>query len=129
MKRQRMDAGLTVRELAEAVGRSVAYIAKIETGGEIPSPDFICLVAASLSQDPVALLRIAKETKLARLEREIELRETAALSRCVGIATKPERKERRMAKTVSLINVKGGVGKTTVASQLAHAAVRLDIRV
>src|SRR4051812_21906074 len=97
MKRQRVDAGLTVRELADAVGRSVAYIAKIETGGEIPSPDFICLVAESLSQDPNALLRIAKQTRLARLEREIDLRQTAALSRCVGTSPKTERKEPRMA--------------------------------
>ena len=34
-----------------------------------------------------------------------------------------------MATTVSLINMKGGVGKTTVASQLAHAADRADFRV
>ena len=34
-----------------------------------------------------------------------------------------------MATTVSLINMKGGVGKTTVASQLAHAANRADFRV
>ena len=33
-----------------------------------------------------------------------------------------------MAVTVSLINMKGGVGKTTIASQLAHAADR-DMRV
>jgi chromosome partitioning protein len=33
-----------------------------------------------------------------------------------------------MAVTVSLINMKGGVGKTTIASQLAHAADR-DLRV
>ena len=129
MKRQRVDVGLTVRELAEAVGRSVAYIAKIETGGEIPNPDFICLVAESLSQDPEPLLRIAKETRLARLERDIDRRQMAALSRHLEPSKQPEREERRMAKTVSLINMKGGVGKTTVASQLAHAADRLDIRV
>ena len=34
-----------------------------------------------------------------------------------------------MATTVSLINMKGGVGKTTVASQLAHAAAEADFRV
>ena len=34
-----------------------------------------------------------------------------------------------MATTVSLINMKGGVGKTTVASQLAHAADKADFRV
>ena len=34
-----------------------------------------------------------------------------------------------MATTVSLINMKGGVGKTTVASQLAHAAGKADFRV
>ena len=35
----------------------------------------------------------------------------------------------RMATTVSLINMKGGVGKTTIASQLAHAADQADLRV
>ena len=34
-----------------------------------------------------------------------------------------------MATTVSLINMKGGVGKTTIASQLAQAAHRADIRI
>ncbi len=34
-----------------------------------------------------------------------------------------------MSVTVSLINMKGGVGKTTIASQLAHAADRQDLRV
>ncbi len=33
-----------------------------------------------------------------------------------------------MAISVSLINMKGGVGKTTIAAQLAHAAARRDIR-
>jgi chromosome partitioning protein len=129
MKQERVAAGLTVRELADAVGRSVAYIAKIETGGEIPNADFICLAAGALGQEPTSLLRVAKEARLARLEREIELRETAALARYTDTSTVVERKEPRMAKAVSLINMKGGVGKTTVASQLAHAADRLDIRV
>ena len=34
-----------------------------------------------------------------------------------------------MAVTVSFINMKGGVGKTTIASQLAHAAVRDRLKV
>ena len=34
-----------------------------------------------------------------------------------------------MAVTVSLINMKGGVGKTTIASQLSHAADRDDLKV
>src|SRR5260370_39132537 len=33
-----------------------------------------------------------------------------------------------MAISVSLINMKGGVGKTTLAAQLAHAAARRDLR-
>ena len=33
-----------------------------------------------------------------------------------------------MATSVSLINMKGGVGKTTLAAQLAHAAARRDLR-
>ena len=34
-----------------------------------------------------------------------------------------------MAVTISLINMKGGVGKTTIASQLAHAGVRDGLKV
>ena len=34
-----------------------------------------------------------------------------------------------MAVTVSFINMKGGVGKTTIASQLAYAAVRDRLKV
>ena len=34
-----------------------------------------------------------------------------------------------MAVVVSLINMKGGVGKTTVASQLAHAAAADGLRI
>src|SRR5437016_13409613 len=33
-----------------------------------------------------------------------------------------------MAISVSLINMKGGVGKTTLAAQLAHASVQRDLR-
>src|SRR5438309_5221506 len=33
-----------------------------------------------------------------------------------------------MAVSVSLINMKGGVGKTTLAAQLAHAAARKGLR-
>ncbi len=33
-----------------------------------------------------------------------------------------------MAVSVSLINMKGGVGKTTLAAQLAHAAANIDLR-
>lgn len=33
-----------------------------------------------------------------------------------------------MAISVSLINMKGGVGKTTIAAQLAHAAARRGVR-
>src|SRR5262249_50907154 len=33
-----------------------------------------------------------------------------------------------MAVSVSLINMKGGVGKTTLAAQLAHAATRKGLR-
>ena len=33
-----------------------------------------------------------------------------------------------MATAVSLINMKGGVGKTTIAAQLAHAAAKDKLR-
>lgn len=130
IKRLRVEGSLTVRQLAEAVGRSIAYIAKIETGGEIPSPEFICLLGDALGHDPELLLRLAKECRLALVEREIDQRQLSALSRYLGSSKgATDDQERRMAKTVSFINMKGGVGKTTVASQMAHSADQLDIRV
>src|SRR5690606_13724469 len=126
IKRLRVEAGMTARDFAVRVGKSVAYIGKIETQGEIPSPELVCQLAEVLGRDPELLLRIAKESYLSAAERELDRKFADALTayrRTSKQATVEKTEENtKMATVVSLINMKGGVGKTTLASQLAHAA-------
>jgi len=134
IKRLRAEAGISVRELSRRLGKSVAYIGKIEAQGEIPTPEFICDMAIALGRDAELLLRLAKESQLSRSEREINRRHTEALEkhrRSAGADLRVGQTEEgtHMATVVSLINMKGGVGKTTLASQLAHAAGKDGLRV
>ena len=132
IKLLRVEARLSARELARRIKKSVAYIGKIETQGEMPTAALICDLAIALDRDPELLLRLAKESQLDTMEREINRRHTEAI--------KAHRKSKHehhfqtqegvhMATTVSFINMKGGVGKTTLASQLAHAADTADYRI
>ena len=57
IKQLRAERGLTVRDLASAIGKSVAYIAKIEVQGEIPTPELVCTIAQVLETSSVELLR------------------------------------------------------------------------
>jgi chromosome partitioning protein len=130
VKHLRAEHGLTVRDLASRLQKSVAYVGKIESQGEVPSPEVIHALALIFGEDVARLLELAKQSLLSGYEREIERK--YALVQAGGLAsTTPntERKGAQMAKAVSLINMKGGVGKTTLAMQLAHAADRADVRV
>lgn len=126
IKRLRVEAGLSVRELARRVSKSVAYIGNIESQGEIPSAGFVCDLAIALGRDPELLLRLAKESQLATMEHEINRRHMDALEAHCKKSKHEHHTQQleglHMATVVSLINMKGGVGKTTLASQLAHAA-------
>ena len=64
VKRLRADRGLTVRDLAAKLGKSVAYIGKIEVQGEVPSLEFTVELARALQIEPAVLLRLAKEARL-----------------------------------------------------------------
>src|SRR5687768_3843708 len=122
VKHLRAEHGLTVRDLASRLQKSVAYVGKIESQGEVPSPEVIHALALIFGEDVARLLELAKQSLLSGYEREIERK--YALVQAGGLAsTTPntERKGAQMAKAVSLINMKGGVGKTTLAMQLAHA--------
>src|SRR5208337_3179862 len=79
VKRLRTERGLTVRDLAAKLGKSVAYLAKIEVQGEIPSPDFTCELARALEIEPAVLLRWAKEARLSSIASDINREYTAAL--------------------------------------------------
>jgi chromosome partitioning protein len=131
VKRLRSERGLTIRDLAAALGKSVAYLAKIEVQGEIPSPEFTTDIARALDADPAELLRLAKDARISNIAREIDREYQRAIdehlrAKETGAAQKRGRED--MATVVSLINMKGGVGKTTLAMHLAHTADKMDLR-
>jgi chromosome partitioning protein len=134
VKQLRADRGLTIRAMASALGKSVAYLAKIEVQGEIPSPDLICEMARLLNTPPADLLELAKEARISRIAREIEREHSIAIAihnqsqRRNDIQYTVEKGMEDMATVVSLINMKGGVGKTTLAMHLAHTADSMNIR-
>jgi chromosome partitioning protein len=132
LKRLRADAGLTVRDFAARLGKSVGYVGKIEAQGEVPTPDLILEIARTLEVPTERLLSLAKDSLLAQAEREIAARYSRVARPPNSVDAHylgPSEEGRRMATTVSLINMKGGVGKTTLAMQLAHAADTADLKV
>src|ERR1017187_2144732 len=130
VKRLRAGRGLTVRELAAKPGKSVAYLAKIEVQGEVPAPEFTCEMARALEVEPAVLLRLAKEARLSSVASEIDRQYSQALlshPEAVGDQNSGQG-EKKMATVVSMINMKGGVGKTTLAMHLAHSADSKTLR-
>jgi chromosome partitioning protein len=127
IKRLRAENGLTVRQLGSRIGKSVGYIGKIEVQGEVPSPELIIEIAAVLQQNPGVLLDLARKSLITQAERQIQSRYGS--SPALGDDQDANKMEESMATVVSLINMKGGVGKTTLAMQLAHAADTADLRV
>ncbi len=133
VKRLRSERGLTVRDLAALLGKSPAYVAKIEVQGEIPKPQLTNEIAHILAVSPLSLLRLAKQSRISMIEREInrEYSHEIANSKEDGIVEAEQedmKGEQKMATVVSLINMKGGVGKTTLAMQLAHTASSMGLR-
>lgn len=79
IKRERLAANLTQRELAEAVGVGVPHISKVEAGRENPSDELLGKVAARLGIDPDELLLVARRVPT-------ELLESLAASPSEGLA-------------------------------------------
>jgi chromosome partitioning protein len=126
LKRLRAEHGVTVRKLSSAIGKSFGYVAQIETRGEIPSPELIRRIADVFKQKPEALFALARKSLLAQAERELDSKyPNVPDAKAVGSTRKVNQK---MAIVVSLINMKGGVGKTTLAMQLAHSAAGAGLR-
>jgi chromosome partitioning protein len=127
LKRLRAEHGLTVRDLSSRIGKSVGYIGKIEVKGEVPSPELVQKIASVFGKDPRLLVELARKALIMQAEREIHSRYSTP------VVTEDDRigneVEGPMATVVSLINMKGGVGKTTLAMQLAHAADTAHLRV
>ncbi len=71
---------LTVRALAEAVGKTAGYLSRVETKDEIPAPELICVLADALGEKPETLLELAKRDVLQRTEQQIDKKSTDALN-------------------------------------------------
>jgi len=129
VKQLRAERGLTIRDLAAILGKSVAYLGKIEVQGEIPTPEFTVELARALQIEPAVLLRLAKEARLSSAAADIHREYAQALSAHPDSVSKRDREgEPKVATVVSMINMKGGVGKTTLAMHLAHAADSENLR-
>lgn len=134
VKRLRTERGLTVRDLAAALGKSAAYLAKIEVQGEIPTPELTCEIARVLEAESIQLLGLAKEARLLSARRDIEREYARFIADRASTEARDLRSEQHrkgvheMTKVLSLINMKGGVGKTTLAMQLAHSAAAKKLR-
>jgi chromosome partitioning protein len=134
VKRLRSERGLTIRDLASLVRKSVAYLAKIEVDGEIPTPELTCEIARALNASPAELLRLARDARISTTARDIE-REYARAMAADALARPndpteltDEKGASKMATVVSLINMKGGVGKTTLTMHLAYTADSMHLR-
>jgi transcriptional regulator with XRE-family HTH domain len=80
LKKLRDESGLSVRGLAEKVGVTPGYISRIEARGEVPSPEFLCKLAAQFDVRPEALLDFAKKAQLQKVAGEITTRQQSALA-------------------------------------------------
>ena len=76
----RVDAGLSVRGLAERIGKTPGYVSRIEARGEIPSPELICELARELGVRPEELLDLAKKSHLEKAAQTIEEKQRTALN-------------------------------------------------
>jgi transcriptional regulator with XRE-family HTH domain len=84
IKRTREQTGLTVRALAEAIGKSPGYVSRIEVQGEIPIVELVAELATALGGDVELFLQSAKNDSMARVTHEVETKYEEAL-RKLGI--------------------------------------------
>jgi transcriptional regulator with XRE-family HTH domain len=76
----RTNRGLSVRQFADLLDKSSAYISKIEARGEIPSPELLCKMVDILKANLEELLRLAKDAHLERTAKDIEDRQASAVA-------------------------------------------------
>jgi transcriptional regulator with XRE-family HTH domain len=80
LRELRQKLGYSVRQFASRLAVSPGYVSRIETRGEIPSPDLLLKIAELLKVDPDEVLRLAKESQLAQAEKQIDERHASALA-------------------------------------------------
>jgi transcriptional regulator with XRE-family HTH domain len=76
----RQKRNLTVRALAEKLGKTPGYLSRVEAREEIPAPDLICRIAEELNETPEALLDLAKHDLMDRTKDQIERKSSEALN-------------------------------------------------
>ncbi len=76
----RRKRDITVRALADAVGKTPGYLSRVETRDEIPSPELICSISDLLREKPEVLLDLAKLDVMQRTKEQIERKASEALS-------------------------------------------------
>jgi len=76
----RQKRGVTVRALAEAVGKSPGSLSRVETPDEVPAPELICVLGQVLKEKPEVLLELAKADLLRRTQQQIEKKSAEALN-------------------------------------------------
>jgi len=80
IKQSRENCGLTVRALADAIGKSPGYISRIEVRGEIPSVELVVELASALGGDAERSLECAKNDSMERATNEVETKYQDALA-------------------------------------------------
>lgn len=80
IKQSRENLGLTVRALADAIGKSPGYISRIEVRGEIPSVDLVVELATALEGNAEQFLECAKNDSMERATSEVESKYQDALA-------------------------------------------------
>ena len=80
IKQSRETRGLTVRALADAIGKSPGYISRIEVRGEIPSVELVVELATALGGDAEQFLECAKNDSMERATNEVETKYQDALA-------------------------------------------------
>lgn len=76
----RQKRNLTVRALADAIGKSAGYISHIEVRDEIPSAEMICTISDVLHVKPQTLLAIARADLLQQTEEKLDKKASEALT-------------------------------------------------
>jgi transcriptional regulator with XRE-family HTH domain len=80
IKQSRENRGLTVRALADAIGKSPGYISRIEVRGEIPSVELVVELATALGGDASRCVLCQKHDSMERATNEIETKYQDALA-------------------------------------------------
>lgn len=75
----RTKKSLSVRGLAEVIGKSPGYVSRIEGRGEIPSAELLCQLAEFYGVKPEELFDLAKQSQLERTEKDIDAKQRSAL--------------------------------------------------